>query len=47
MQKAKHLINPQVYKGPTSIGPHQFTISIVNGTAYSAIYKQKYQLNIR
>ena len=24
MQKAKHLINPQVYKGPTSIGPHQF-----------------------
>ena len=23
MQKAKCLINPQVYKGPTSIGPHQ------------------------
>ena len=31
---AKHLINPQVYKGPTSIGPHQFTISRLYGVAY-------------
>ena len=75
MQKAKHLINPQVYKGPqlghtnspsvckpsrlygvaylsrpSKCGIWEYFAKknyIVNGTAYSAIYKQKYQLNIR
>ena len=76
MQKAKHLINPQVYKGPNYIGLHHspsmckpsrlYGVAylsrpskfgnwehfakkpscIVNGTAYSTIYKQKHELNI-
>ena len=40
MQKAKHLINPQEYKGPTSIGPHQFTISVQTQVVWSSLSLQ-------
>ena len=38
MKKAKHLINPQVYKFPTSIRPHQFTIKCKPSWLYGVAY---------